>query len=505
MKQKVKDILKEHVREHEYPINPEEIFLGALSQIKNEKKDKRRYLFGLMFFFGISIFIKLHVSTLSTDFLSYDLLANNVVDDTDVETQIIKNNNQAEQSQLNNSKELYAADQINTTSINTTQANTAQANTAQTDATQTRIAQASVAQASVAQANPSSSQPLKNKALKNTSIDISPNTSIETEVSISNTVKFRQSKQQFVHEEKQNGWFGEEENLDVLIGSKHLRKANKEVKSNSSEAGTVAQNERIDDFETLALIPWSNFEINQRVIPEENLFGFFQSTNFIQRHVPKFALSLTTSYGLFKEDLVANDQAYLNYATMKSAREKELEVLSSKLLLNYMMTDQLSISVGAKFQQINEEFTWVGSYFVNEIGEVIDVSQDNLVGVNFYQEVNQEIVDYNKHQVLSIPLLLGLQKNIRRFSIGVKAGPIFQVYSSSVGHNLGIAALPVTLDMLNPQFGMGWEGNLEFAYVVGKLTTFFTELSAQNLHTQEQFVSSNINSLSIGLGVKRGL
>jgi len=99
---------------------------------------------------------------------------------------------------------------------------------------------------------------------------------------------------------------------------------------------------------------------------------------------PKFALSLIGSYGIFQKDYVANEEKFLAYSNARNESEKELEILSTKLSLSYALTDLFQLSSGIKIQQINEEFSWIGSYTVNEIGQSIDISEDKLNEVFHY-------------------------------------------------------------------------------------------------------------------------
>ena len=478
MKKKAKDILREHVYQHEYLVNPEEIFLGSLKQIKKERNEKKRYLFLLFLFFGLSIFIKFQVSTLDTNLSSYDQRSDQTALTTDIDQSDVV---------LNSSEKNTLTQEKKSSELNS-----------END----EIGLAAAAEKSTL---------LKENSKEIISLELSSFGSTFSNKPLAKVGKLSAEKENINPLDYSDAQLIGKPSNNPLDAFSYLRKANisknniAETQSSNNQIESAIAKVGVTYFQKIAAIESSNFDIEARAIPLENALNFNLSTEVGQKNRSKFALSISASYGLFKEDLVANEMAFQNYATLKSAQERELEVLSSKVLLTYMFSNQLLLSVGAKYQQINEEFSWIGSYFVNEHGEVIDVGEDNLEEIGFYQEVDRELVDFNKHQVLSVPILLGFQKNINRFSVGVNAGPSFLLFSSSNGHNLGLAALPVTLDMLNPKFGMGWEGNFDFAYLVAYRTSIFSELSVQRLHAQEQFVSSNINSLSVSLGLRKWL
>jgi len=174
-------------------------------------------------------------------------------------------------------------------------------------------------------------------------------------------------------------------------------------------------------------------------------------------------------------------------------------------LASYALNDFVQVKTGIKFQQINEEFDWDGSYTINELGERIEIDPEaeTLVAIPFQQQVDRDVVNYNKHQLVSIPVLIGLHKRVNAFSMGINAGPLFNVYTNTSGVQFNADFIPVAIEDNVPSFNIGLEANAEIGYTIKNNTDLIFDLSVQRMTGNDSFLNFSINSLSAGLGLKK--
>lgn len=499
MKKKVKDILKEHVHQHEYTINPEEIFVGALAEIKKEKKDKRKYLLFFLLFFGVSVFMKLYFSDMDNGHSIHNQLSDTSIEQIDEVSDYAKNEDLLEttlETQVNTSTPPETENENETTTIETDEVNQSEEPTnnsrIQEFRTKTRT------ETSI------------NEKLKETKVIDESNTTQPTY-----TKDFKTPVKQIIESPQRS------ENT-FIAAQPHLPRAIHENQDENVEAETNERSTKINDEVKVPMNAWPGAEAMQSIdllnllTPNGFVIGerdvdvtdkMYHGLVEIKKIKPrsKFALSIIGSYGLFDKTTIAKDAAQV--ITQDLFEEKPLEILSSSFLLSYTLSNSISLSSGIKWQQINEEFAWNGNYNVNELGDIINEvpGAESLVGMPYSQEVEHTIVDYTKRQLVSVPVLIGYSKRFNAFSIGANAGPSLNVYSKSEGRTLNELNLPVTIESLSPTYGLGVEGNVELGYAIAKRTDLLLNLSFQHLESEDILSEINFNSLSLGLGFRKGL
>lgn len=497
MNNKVKEILRENVHQHEYPINPEEIFVGALAKVKQEKKDRKRYFFGFLLFFGLAVTAKLQFSTLNTNFdfqgneteafigeIIEDTNTKNILPEEDLEPQVSSSSSIVED--VKEEKE--------------TQVNFS-------------IAQTSIAKEKVNSPtkNITDNKSIESKAVKETKI-INQNSQLKKQEStvakpiinsiiptVSSIKNLRKAKEEIVEKPVEEGSRTKESLL-----SKSKEKIAAVEKESVNELSQI-EFQNLIDISMLKLIYPGLIEVKERGLDIKA--GMDEQLVQVEPREAKskFALSLIGSYGLYQKTYTAKEEQYLEYVNARNNAETDLEILSTKLILSYKLNDYIQLSSGLKFQQINEEFAWDGSYTINELGEQIDLTQDNLVGIPFYQNVDRDLVNYNKHQLLSIPVLVGITKEMNALTVGLHAGPFFNVYTNSEGLSLNQELLPNLIEVSGTSFSLGIETNVELGYSMNRSTDLLLDVSLQRLQSQDQFLNATFNSLSIGLGIRKSL
>lgn len=492
MKQKVKDILREHVHQHEYPVNPEEIFAGALAGIKKDQKDRKRYLFGFLLFFGVSVFFKLQLTTLDTNYLNYNQLS-------DVSTH-----------------QDYTAPTNTKTNFTPEQAEVLPQVNASRDIAVPTLA----AKETNSSTNSQIQQQKTNSTKLNTKVDIpqqsSPSNSLEKDLHFESETSlndFQESKQNIL----------ESNTADVSLIASQLQL----LQTEKDNVGLESEKENVQDkslvfideeeerifIEIIGLIDNIDaeaFGIDKRILDLENKMDQQLSAVNSSATSGKFALSMMAYYGKYQKDYIAKEDQYLAYANERKEVETELEILTTKLLLSYAFSEGFKLSTGIKYQQFNEQFIWEGNYVVNEVGEQINVNIDNLTGGTFIQGVDRSVTSYNKFEVVSIPVLAGFFKNYNKIYLGINAGPSVELYSNADGQvlsfveqNSNLIGLPNGLASVLPEFGLSLEANVEIGVKLGRRTEFLAEVSTQRTFSQEQFLSANFNSLSLGLGLRK--
>lgn len=513
MKKKVKEILRENVHQHEYPVNPEEIFVGALAKVKQEKKDKKKYLLGFLLFFGVSVFLKLQLSTLETINNYHSGLTNTYIGESQQNDRSI--------DKINSPEEIYEL-QANSSTNRKEEIQT------ETQAGDTRIKQ----EVSTNLESLNSQISTKNTIELKPTIKLTEKTprlsaqdnliskqSIDTESLIVKSVVPVLAVGKNLREAKKESAFEITSKEEVVIQEKEeelVQSMPEEMQLVSNQEMLLPKEEEDQDYteiigkdflsnvEFLNVYPPVVFDIEERVLDLETAIGQYIVEIKPTMAQSKFALSLVSSYGVFRKDYIANDAKYVDYSESRNAVESELEIFSTKLMLSYSLSNMIQLRTGLKVQQINEEFAWDGSYTVNEFGEQIDVNAESLIGIPFYQTVDRDLLNYTKHQIVSIPVLIGINKQLSAWKVGLHAGPSFNVYSKSEGLSLDEDLIPIAMEENVTTFKLGIEANFELAYSIARKTDLLLDVSFQQLNSQEQFINSSYNSLSFGLGVRKG-
>lgn len=479
MKEEIKDILREHVEKHEYPVDASEIWAGMQSEIKKDEKKSKLRLLGIFFSFGL-------VLLLAFQFVNFEFGDTNQISD----------NNQVENNS-SNSKAISNVDKHNENELSIPKtelkqekqkinklAETEEANTLQQVNTNSTI-----------NTNNSSSQIFSGGEINNSQTNFFNKVNSD-ELNLISDIKDNESIQ--------NGANGLQ-----FFGQSILKNNSEEQKEIDSK--TDLETDRAQAFEmrpsleAFSLISGISKTGLTQLAPRNNPID---ETSFTLVDVKKTrnsqtTLSIIAGGGLYSKGLIAHNEVNSGYVNEREKYENPLELISVQALITVPVVGKFNVSSGINYLLFNEEFNWNGSYFIDENGEHITTVPDNLIGENYYQEVQHSLQNYNQTKLISIPFLVGYTSTQNRFSYGIKAGVNLNVRTTSTGKALSMNLIPTSIQNFNQEFGVGIQTKLELGYRLSPGLELMGDISWMQLQLNEDLLSQRIRTYTIGLGLRK--
>lgn len=478
MKEKVKDILKSHVHKHESPVDPAEIWASLQTEIEGDKKKDKRRFFGI--FFGIAAIAL--VGLFGFNLFQGD--SNQISDLSD------------KQYNKNQLKSEPIIEKNNLTEISDASKNLEPVSKTQSQKQKTNKSKSNTQSGSVQDL---SNTIVKEKpSLKNTE-------SVITKPIISQEANFSFSNSAVVNNNSSKPF------LNSLGISGIAQSSSDDEEQDSEDSRDMLSNKADDSFEARPSLTTFNGlgAIGPMTISGKDRSDLITGLeNFSNVDVEKFrpqrsTISVLAGAGIFTKRIVAFDESHKEYADGRESYERPLEVISAQALVTIPLVSKLNISTGIQYFQFNEELDWAGTYFVNENGEIIPAPVENLVGENYYQEINHSLTNYNQSQLFSIPILLGLSSGNKRLTYGVKAGVNVQLNTNTFGKIFNEDLIPV--NALNHKFGLGLQSKFELGYFLVPGLELYSDFSVLQVNTIEELVNQRIRSYSLGLGLRKTL
>ena len=155
-----------------------------------------------------------------------------------------------------------------------------------------------------------------------------------------------------------------------------------------------------------------------------------------------FAVDILASPDYIIREISALDPELASYAKSREESEKYQTAFSAGMRLSMIADNGLAFRTGINYSRINEKFTYFnGTEVITSIKEEFD-NDGNLIGYDTITEIGERYkVTHNRIQMLDIPILVGYEVDLNKFSISVNGGAFLNLLSSQRG------------DILSPQDG----------------------------------------------------
>ncbi len=459
MKENVKRILREHVEQHEYDIDPSDIWAGMQAK---QKKDDRSNRFLIWFFFGSMLLVAFGIWNYNQP-KKNNTKSDESIQQVEATSQIAS----VKQTQLSNKSESTGTNHKNIldNKINNT---IAQEDKSETNTLITANISYSTSKFSNRTTPPSNST----NSYKLPSSSISTASSVQAPFSgIQNTA-----------EAEANEVISSENNTINILDE------------------TQTQRPKLDLTTTISLLPqtpiYQNRKSTHTILPSIS----------IERDRNWF-ISCIGSYGFTANTLTAHNQSGVALTGQREALTTPLESLHAAIHFGRKLTPFLKLSAGIKYTRINSKFEWNGSYLSDENGNLVDstLPDFNFSAGNFYQEVNRNVVSYNYHEVLSIPVRLHLYKERHKLSYGIFGGINFPISNKTFGHTLNEELIPISLSSIVENFSPELETGISLTYQFTQGWSLISQCSVSRITVNETNASSEFRMFNIGLGLSKSL
>ena len=480
MKEKIKEVLRGHVHKHEYSVDPADIWAGMQKEISTSKKKDRRGLFAL--FIGLSILVvagflflpgmqgdSMQVSELSEitesdqSTQSQKRIAATTKEEKDINS--VKTNNSPLNQKNNNKQSNSLAAKKNLTATSNRK------NTIETVETKIKLEESTASQTF-------------------SSIQSSATKVVDENQPLPFSSKLRLGSQLVENDKSEDEKANDEVVSQADISSEIL----------ATKVDLVKAQARLDIINQLELmnIGLLSFNRQRELINDDYTLVDVQKTNSKRK-----SISLTAGMGVFAKKVIAFDESHSDYAIAREKYEKPLEVFTAQAIVNIPLVSKLSLSTGIQYLQFNEAFDWKGSYFLDRNGNVINSPAEFLVGENYYQEVSHSITTYNKAQLFSVPVLLGISNRHKRITYGLRAGANFHLRTQTQGKILATNLTPISV--LESNFGIGLQSKFELGYFITPGLELLGEISVLQVTAAEELINQRLRSYSLGLGLRQTL
>lgn len=495
MKEKVKEVLRQHVKQHEYPVDPSEIWAGMQTALKKEEKKDYRKIIGILFSIGFGLLLfGFYFNIDSQDTTSISENENTKLsEDTNQNTQVgikqtstdISNSNIIDQEVSN--KKILANEIADEKIVATNKPDdSSQVNEKIKKAKSSiQVAQNRIEQIGNIVEKQAENSGIERVIKRTEQLILNP-----SNITVQETNSEVEDEQELSNEVNENTNLKKPE--DSLIEKKGFENADKIF--------AEAPRSKVDVLISLYLIKSLGLKhANEPVV----MAGQFTTIDVEKLRSKRSAVSLIASAGLFTKRLTANKEEHSAYANSRESYEVPLEVFSAQALYTIPFFDKLNISTGLNYMVFNEEMNWSGTYVVDAQGQYISETTEYILGQNYYQEVNHSLVNYNQSKLISIPVLIGFSDRHRRISYGFKSGVNFQTRSNIAGFTLDENLVPT--NSFDQNFGIGFQSKIELGYFIKPSLQIVVDFSTMQLTAKEELLSQRLYSYSLGLGLSKTL
>lgn len=239
----------------------------------------------------------------------------------------------------------------------------------------------------------------------------------------------------------------------------------------------------------------------------------FNSTNW------SFAVDILASPDYIIREISAVDPELASYAKSREESEQYKTAFSAGVRLSMLADNGLAFRTGINYSRINEKFTYFnGTEVITSIKEQFD-NDGNLIGFDTITEIGTRYkVTHNRLQMLDIPILVGYEVNLDKFSVSVNGGAYLNLISNLRGDILSPQdGTPMSIDSDDPdaypafkrQVGLGWYGSLGLAYNASDDLQILVEPHFKmypKSFTREQFgISQRYSSVGVSVGIRKHL
>ncbi len=247
--------------------------------------------------------------------------------------------------------------------------------------------------------------------------------------------------------------------------------------------------------------------------------------HLILKPIDKWTLSVETfgGYGLSIRSMSRNTGSISDDFDNRVNHETPLDVKEAGFLLSLNNKSNFSIKMGVLFQESVDRFEWSTSA---PTSQMVNYEQAFYhLGPNMTRTyipaiveatgtLNREVIHYNKHQYIGLPLLFGYNKSFGGWSTEITTGFVLNLNYQFSGRILKFG-LPtdidsfVTKELYNKNIGVGFTAGYKVNYKIGRNISAFAQGSFQynpaSLISQQALYDQRYSYMTLRLGLSRNL
>jgi len=258
----------------------------------------------------------------------------------------------------------------------------------------------------------------------------------------------------------------------------------------SEKVKRLGKNKRINSIasklDLLSISKYYLLEIPERIlsIPNSNyLLDSEEKVNLPKpRNLNRMSMDFYTGYYLYDRTINKLGPEGEKLLTLKNETESPLEIISAGAQVKYDL-DAVFIKSGVELQSINEKFAYETTEVVDTVATIgvaslnINISNDTSYVDGPRQEVNtltSRWQNYNNHQLVTIPVSIGIEKSIKRISISAEATTFVNIYHRFSGKHLQEdEKVTSTSEGINTDFKLGFGISADINYAISSKTKIY--------------------------------
>lgn len=211
--------------------------------------------------------------------------------------------------------------------------------------------------------------------------------------------------------------------------------------------------------------------------PFSELKGPTECPVFIRTQKAGWELAARGTYSKILRELISTSEVNTGQLDRNLQVERPLEALTLEVLLGYRSANNFTLRTGIGLTRINSVATFsldslqegrvdgVSEIIINAAGDttLIFGEVDGFTRTRAYYEY------YNRLTTIDLPILLGKTFTRDRWSLGLEAGPVFNLRSRGSARyqlaDLSFSERDAAAFAFRPRLiGLGWQGNARLAY-----------------------------------------
>lgn len=285
--------------------------------------------------------------------------------------------------------------------------------------------------------------------------------------------------------------------LNYEIGSGHLQTKNS-INSRQEETGKVIVEQTPNRFPFSPINQLENRSIlaamNNDSLSQEEIDRLVNSLIFAPKQNWTSSIEVYGGYGLPMRSMSGDNSFSQSEVNNRLSTETPLDLKEAGLLLGFKYKSNFGIKIGLSMQQGVDRFEWDGPtqtltqqmeydsafYFVGANSERSYIS--GVVEAKRTQ--NRSITHYNKHNYISLPILIGYNRDFGRWSTEVSAGFAMHLNYSFNGRFLSFNSPtevndPSVENTYKSNAGFGYLGAYKISYRLTPELDLFTQGTVQ--------------------------
>ncbi|MFK7775066.1 MAG: hypothetical protein AB8F94_23195 [Saprospiraceae bacterium] len=234
----------------------------------------------------------------------------------------------------------------------------------------------------------------------------------------------------------------------------------------------------------------------------------------------KFKIEILSGFSFVNRLLENNNSDNQALFNLRNETESTHGAINISVLGTWKPKPFLSISTGLNFTQINEQFKFQGEIIQKDsiendiVAFQININEDSIAIFGdqvFDRKFNHNKLYFNKYRMIDIPVLIGFEKRIKKFSLGGRAGVFVNLKLKTSGM---IFQATDSFVNLNSNQGEVFRSNVQLSYYFGGVVKYHLKkqlaISAQpnfrvfpkNFSVTNTFTNQNYRLFGLNLGLE---